>query len=300
MRKSKKEGNLFDKILKEHAEELFLPLIAKRLGIKIISSKSLPEKLQTTIEREVDFLRLITTSEGEEMIIHLEFQTRGDRDMVYRFGEYHGIELRKHKIKIKHFVIYLGKNNPRMKTQLSEEEVFRGFELINIHKINTHEFLSSQVPAEIMLAILADFGSERSEAIIRLIIQKLKKTSKSESELRKFITQLKVLSRLRNLVNKTAKIVSTMPISYDITKDAFFIKGKDIGKEEGREEGRQEGREEGRQEGRQEERKKASKKDRDRIKIMINDGQEIKYIAKFMMVSQKYVREIKDEMTERK
>lgn len=45
MGKQKKEGNLFDKAIKENAEELFLPLVAKQLGVKIISSKLLPEKM---------------------------------------------------------------------------------------------------------------------------------------------------------------------------------------------------------------------------------------------------------------
>lgn len=207
MRKQKREGNLFDKIIKENAGNVFLPLVAKQLGITIVSSKVLPEKLQTTIEREVDFLRLVKTSKGEEMIIHIEFQTQSDKEILYRISEYHGIELRKHKIKIKHFVVYLGKSKPNMQTQLKDAEIFSGFELINIHDINYDTFLSSQVPEEILLAILANFEEEKSEAVIRLIIKKLNADCKSKSDLRKFVKQLTVLSRLRNLDEQTKKIV---------------------------------------------------------------------------------------------
>lgn len=271
MRKPKKEGNVFDKMLKENAEELFLPLIAKRLGVKIISSKLLPEKTQTTIEREVDLLRLIKTSEGEEMIIHVEFQTKGNREMVYRMGEYHGIELRKHKIQIKHFVIYLGKAKTKMKTKLKSEEIFTGFELIHLRELNTDEFLSSQVPAEIMLAILSDFEVKQAERIIRLIIEKLKIYSENENELRVFLKKLIVLSRLRNLDEQTKKIVRTMPITYDITKDSFYIEGLEEG---------------------------LNKRDL-MIENLVKRGFEIKVIAEVAQVSQKYVKEIQAKLAKK-
>ncbi len=49
------EGNLYDKIFKENAEAIFLPLVESRLGIKIKSFKPYKAKLQTTLEREMDF-----------------------------------------------------------------------------------------------------------------------------------------------------------------------------------------------------------------------------------------------------
>ena len=55
------EGNLYDKIFKEDAEAIFLPLIERRLGIKIKSFKPYTAKLQTTLEREMDFFYEVTT-----------------------------------------------------------------------------------------------------------------------------------------------------------------------------------------------------------------------------------------------
>lgn len=178
-------------------------------------------------------MRLIKTSEGEEMIIHLEFQTQDNQEMIYRMSEYHGIELRKHKIKIKHFVIYLGMSKTRMKSKLKPEEVFTGFELITLHQLRASDFLSSQIPAEILLAILADFDKKQSERIIRLIIEKLILYCKNENELRKFVNKLTVLSRLRNLDEKTKEIIEIMPITYDITKDSFYKEGLEKGLEKG-------------------------------------------------------------------
>ena len=44
----------FDKIIKENIEALFLVLSEKLLGIKVNNPVDLPEKLQTTVERELD------------------------------------------------------------------------------------------------------------------------------------------------------------------------------------------------------------------------------------------------------
>jgi hypothetical protein len=102
------EGNLFDKIFRENAESIFMPLVEERLGIKIKTFVQLKEKRQTTLEREMDFFYEVETEDGKRFILHLEFQTENEDDMLYRSGEYHGIALRKKKMEIKHVVVFLG------------------------------------------------------------------------------------------------------------------------------------------------------------------------------------------------
>lgn len=109
-----------------------------------------------------------------------------------------------------------------MKSNLKPEEVFTGFELITLHQLSASDFLSSKVPAEILLVILADFDKKQSERIIRLIIEKLILYCENENELRKFVNKLTVLSRSLNLDEQTKKIIQIMPITYDITKDSFY------------------------------------------------------------------------------
>ncbi len=42
------EGNLYDKIFKENAESIFIPLVEAQLGIKIKKFRHLKEKMQIT------------------------------------------------------------------------------------------------------------------------------------------------------------------------------------------------------------------------------------------------------------
>lgn len=223
------EGNQYDKILKENAEAIFLPLVEKRLGVKIKSFRPMKDKVQTTLEREMDFFYEVETNEGEKFLLHLEFQSDDEEDMIYRGGEYHGIAMRLKKLEIRHIVIYLGTKTPTMRTQLTEKEIYRGFDLINLHALNTQTLLSSQVPDVIILAILADYEPEQAEAILRLIMRELKAVCKDPNELSKYIQQLIILSRLRKLDQITTKIAEEMPISYNIETDYLYQRGIEKG-----------------------------------------------------------------------
>ncbi len=228
-----KEGNLYDKIFKENAEQLFLPLVEERLNIKIKSFQPLQEKLQTTIEREMDFFYEILTEKEETFLLHLEFQTENDQEMIYRTAEYHGMAFRRKKLPIKHVLIFLGKGVITMRSQLTEEELFKGFEVVHIHRMNTATFLSSQVPEVILLSILSDIPTGKTEAILRLIIQQLKQVCKNANELSKYLKQLIILSRLRKFDDTAIKIINTMPITYDVETDYLYLQGKQKGESEG-------------------------------------------------------------------
>ncbi len=122
-------ANDYDKILKENIATVFLPLAAKYLGIRIVRSEELKDKLQTTIEKETDFIRIVETDGGEKFILHLEFQSVDEEGMVYRMQEYYGLLRRKYRLPVRQFVIYLGQKASVMQTQLGPEEVFTGFTL---------------------------------------------------------------------------------------------------------------------------------------------------------------------------
>jgi hypothetical protein len=223
------EGNLYDKIFKENAESIFLPIIEAHLGIKIKKFSQLKEKLQTTLEREVDFLYKIETLTGEIFVLHIEFQTEDDPEMLYRNAEYHGIILKRKKLPIKHIVIFLGSTIPQMPTQLPEKAVYSGFDLITINQLDSAKLLTSQIPEEIILAILANYPKEQVESILRLIVRQLKAICANTSEVSKYFKQLVVLSRLRKIDNLTIKITEEMPINYDVQTDYLYQKGIEKG-----------------------------------------------------------------------
>ncbi len=235
----KKEGNAFDKIMKEIIEKVFRPLVESRLGVKILKSTPLKEKMQTTVEREMDFFYEIVPEEGETFILHLEFESGDNQDMVYRVGEYHGMSLRRRKLPIRHIVIYLGMETPTMRQELKPEEVYKGFDLLNVHALDTDELLSSQIPEVVLMAVLANFEPEDAETVLRKIIANLKKLVKNKRVLKKYFNQLMMLSRLRKIEELTIKITEEMPIHIDIETDTLYLRGKEQGLEQGLEQGKE-------------------------------------------------------------
>jgi hypothetical protein len=219
-------ANDYDKILKENIAALLLPLTEKYLNIKIKDSRELKDKLQTTIEKEPDFIRAVKTDRDEEFILHIEFQTQDEEAMIYRMQEYYGLLRRKHQLPVKQFVIYLGKQPSKMQTQLSSQEIFTGFNLKSLRDYSYEGLLNSHIPEEIILAILSDFNKQKPTEIIRRILEKLKGIGTDEITLRKYIRQLAVLARLRNLTKETQKQIQDMGLTYNVTEDYLYQEGQ--------------------------------------------------------------------------
>jgi len=228
----KEKGNVFDRIFRENVQHIFIPLIEMELGLKFKSYKILPGKIAKTLEREVDFLCKILTETDEKEILHIEFQTQNDPEMIFRMQEYHGLIYRKYKLPIHHIVIYLGPSKSRMTSSVHAKGVFTDFHLIHLNEIDKDKFLTAQVPEVILLALLSNYKKDKFEAVLRLIISKLRKVSKSKTETRRYIEQLLLLSKLRNLENKTLKIVEKMPITIDINDSVLYQRGKAEGIEQ--------------------------------------------------------------------
>ena len=215
----------YDKIIKENIEYILLALSEKLLGFSISNPVDLPEKLQSTVEREPDFLKKVSLEDDTEIILHLEFQTTDEANMVYRMAEYKALLQRKFEIPVKQFVIYLGTSQPKMRTKLSESERITGFELRNIHELPVDQTLKSEIPEEIVLSILTDYPEADSEKVIYQIVNKLKEVAPNPAALKRSLQQLITLSRIRKLEKQTEKYIETMPITYNIETDYLYNKG---------------------------------------------------------------------------
>ncbi len=121
-----------------------------------------------------------------------------------------------------------------MKNELSEEFSISGYEIRNIKELEFAQLVRSDIPQEIVLAILGDFHDSPPEMVIQRILNRLFEISRGELELQKYIRQLNILSRLRKLQHLTIKTIKNMPISYDIQKDELFLEGMKKGLEQGR------------------------------------------------------------------
>jgi predicted transposase YdaD len=159
-----------------------------------------------------------------------------EEGMVYRMQEYYGLLRRKYQLPVRQFVIYLGQKPSKMRSQLPPEEVFTGFTLQSLRDYDYQTLLASDVPEEIILAVLSNFKGRKPAEVLKGILRKLKEVSGEEITLRKYVRQLAVLARLRNLTQETQKQVTNMGLLYDITKDYLYQQGMEKGIEKGQQE----------------------------------------------------------------
>ena len=227
----------YDKIIKENLTAIIFPISHTLLGFQIIRDEPLPEKLQVTLEREPDFIRIVETAEQERFILHLEFQSVNDPEMAFREAEYKAILQRKFKLPVRQYVIYLGQQKTPMPTHLPTGWEINQFELKNLYELDYRKLSQSEIPETILLAILGDFHQAQPEFVIRDIVKRLQEVSSDPIQLQKYLRQLNMLSRLRKLEKETLNTIAQMPITFDINEDKIYQMGIEKGISQGIEKG---------------------------------------------------------------
>lgn len=227
MENNKREGNIYDKIVKENIESIIPALMNSVLGFKVLDSTVIREKLQQTKEKEADVLRIITDPSGRKFILHLEFQVDDYKKMAYRMADYWVLLKSKYKFPVRQFVIFIGNKEPTMKTVLAEDGNYFQFQLINITQFDYLRFLNSTNPEEIILAVLGDFGNENPEKALSQIINRLQETKTDQTTLQKHFRQLRILAKLRKLDLKFDDMIQNMAKYIDAESDYFYIKGQE-------------------------------------------------------------------------
>ncbi|GAB3705118.1 hypothetical protein GCM10027592_37180 [Spirosoma flavus] len=225
-KEDKREGNQYDKIVKENIESIIPALMNSVLGFKVRDAVTIKEKLQQTKEKEADALRIITDPAGHKFILHLEFQVDNYSKMIYRMIDYWGLLKSKYGLPVRQFVIFIGSDKPNMQAMLAEDGNYFQFQLISVHQYDYLHFLSSNSPEEVILAILSDFGEEKPEKALSQIIHRLEETTTDQQTFQKHLRQLRVLSKLRKLDLKFDDMIRNMDKYIDEENDYLYIRGQ--------------------------------------------------------------------------
>jgi predicted transposase/invertase (TIGR01784 family) len=267
----------YDKIFKENIEELIIPFAEKLLNINPKNLREIPNDLQTTLERKPDFLKKVIADKSQknekdkqkDFILHIEFQTVDEKQMAHRMNEYYAILYRKHQLDVHQYVFFIGEGKAKMEKTIEAKNLSFRFEVINMQDFSYELFLNSNKPEEVILAILADFGKQSSETVIKNILQKIKELPIENSIQKKTVIQLEVLSKLRKLQSQIIEQLNAMALTYNIEEDLRYKQGQESGKEIGKEETAKE-----------------------TILAMLKGGFTINEIVKYVKVSREFIEQI--------
>jgi predicted transposase/invertase (TIGR01784 family) len=229
----------YDKIFREVLKDIFPAVAQKVLGIPAGQFKPLPVDLQYTSEREADQLWEVTPPDAPPFVVHCEFQSSNDKQMLSRMLLYHAFLYYQQKRPVRQYVIYVGKDPVQMDFQLQSERLSYSYQLVDLKAFPYQTFLQSTHTQEVILAILADFRGEPGELIAAKIIAKLEQYSAGTLELSQRAAQLIRLAILRNLGETVFNLAKKMPITIDIKEDIFYREGMQQGMQQGELEGKE-------------------------------------------------------------
>ena len=230
------QANQYDKIIKENLEVTLPALIRDVLELEIFATEELPDDVQHTKERKPDALKRVTDMLGNTYVLHLEFQLSDEKEMVYRMAEYSIMLMRKYKLPIKQYVIYLKDNKPLMPTFLDTADHKFSFNLIRLAEIDYRIFLNSNNPEIQMLGILANFGTEDSNVIAASIVNGIGSTAKGEFAQIKHYKQLRIYAKLRkNIELQIVKAMESVSTFFKEEEDFLYLKGEALGQSRGEE-----------------------------------------------------------------
>jgi predicted transposase/invertase (TIGR01784 family) len=149
--------------------KLFYPDVEARLdfdGIEF-SETELFTDFPEGKRREADVVAKLTTLDGspELVLIHVEIQSRPERDFEARMFEYYALLWSRYKVPIFPIVLYLhggntGVSHEQYRMQLFGREVLRfRYESIRLERLNAEEYLRQGSPVGAALAALMDRSS---------------------------------------------------------------------------------------------------------------------------------------------
>jgi hypothetical protein len=203
------------------------------LNLDIADSMKIPGDLQYTKERKVDVLAKITDHNNCAFLLHLEWQSKNDKNMPYRMAEYAVMLHRKYRLPVEQFVIYTGNGNLRMKRTINHKHLKFRFHIIVLKDVDYRIFLQVENPGLNVIAILGNFGNDGEDRAIENIVKAIEHSADEGLEEEKHFNQLRILVQLRggNIELKLKHMLSTKTF-FRKERDMFYKEGKEDGKVE--------------------------------------------------------------------
>lgn len=225
--------NKYDRIIQENIRPLTLSLIKKILGIRNAEITILPRKLQRTLEKETDLVILVSYDDGRKVIYNVEWQTYNDPGMSFRMLLQQSVLYSLYKKPVTGIVIYTGREKMSMKDVIFYDGFYYKYNLIDLSRYDPGDFLDSEVPDEIIMAILA--GKPKAvkiRSLVKNILIKLHALlGDNVEELNRKIRQLEILSEIRGFQGAIIEEEKYMPIILDDSKSIRFQQGLKKGME---------------------------------------------------------------------
>ena len=202
-----KDVSNYDLVVKELFERDH-PSLLDELAGGVAVRQILNSEFAVALARRADLVFLLE----DESILHLEFQSRNDKDMPYRAGIYCLLLAQKYRRRVRQAVIYLGQPKMKMDNFLDLGQTKVAYSLIDIRELDARALMASGNPGDLALATLASGGPEQ-------VVEIWKRAARLKgNERQRAFFRIGLLSGLRRLDERLIMELKDM----GTTTDPFF------------------------------------------------------------------------------
>lgn len=188
-------------------------------------------------------------------------------DMVFRMADYAVMLVWRYRLPLRQYVVYLGSKPPRMPDRLDAGLNRFQFTLVDLRKTDYRRFIGAPNAAEVLLSILADFGTQPPERVVTDIVQRMEVLTESPMRFQQRMNQLRILAQLRNLQPLIDEVMEHLLKHFKEENDVLYIRGRQ-----------------------HEKRHMVSN-------LLTQTDLDVKTIARIAEVTQKFVREVKSSLS---
>jgi len=219
-----------DIVSKEILKNIARDISKHILHIDIKDDMEIIDKEFTRVEsRDSDILY----KNGDE-VIHIEIQNNNHPQMHLRMHRYYSDILFLYEdYVVRQYMLYIGKDKCRMKSQIKRDKIDYSYDIIDIRDIPCESFLYSDDSSAIVLAMLCDFEGKDKQMVVNTILKRLRELN-DDVEYRNYLRMVNVYSGNRDLEKEVEKGIEMLTV--DIEKTPFYQIGMKRGIESGKKE----------------------------------------------------------------
>lgn len=234
------QGGMYDKLFKENMQQNLPGIMKYVLNLEVTTIEELQDDVQYTKERKTDLLKKVIDKNGNTYVLHVEYQTDNYKHMHYRMAEYSIMLQRRHELPVKQFVIYIGPGKANMPIAIDTRDHKFRYSMTALSSVDHNLFLKSEKIEHKMLAILGKIDQQDSTFVLEQILMDIKHTAIDEMSAGRYLQQLHVLVKLRNLGKELEEVMINVASFFKEEEDPLYRRGQKKGIEKGKIEKREE------------------------------------------------------------
>ena len=240
-----------DLISKKILKRLLVEFSTQLFGLNIVDAEPLDTEQPRIEGKRADLVARVKDIEGKSYILHVEIQNNNQAHFPIRMLRYYtDLALTYPDEEIKQYLLYMGKADLTIPDHIQTSGWRYCYQILDISKHDSEDFLNSANPDALVLAILCDFKGRDPRALVAEITRKLRRLHGDQLDsLRESLVMLDILATNRDLQNL---VKETSAMFIEVEKLGIYQLAMERGLDQGEQKGLQKGLQRGRQEGLQE------------------------------------------------